>query len=306
MRIKGDMKRLDLTGEIILDPTELNIPRQLPPDVVVVAVKEINVPAGMETQEGKSSQNSKLFFMDIAVKIPARFFVRGRGLDAEFNGDLTVKGPAGNPVIQGTLNVVRGTFQFLDRTFHITNGQVAFDGATPPVPFLNITTQVKAGGINARVRVTGPANAFKLTLTSEPPLPQDEIMSNILFGRSVAKLNAFQAYQIAASVSQLTGGDMPDIIGKTRKILHVDRLRFSAGDDNDGTNTKTNGENGDGPSVEVGKYVTQRVYVGVEQDLADAKQDVVVEADITPNFSVEGKAGTKSGAGIGFNWKYDY
>ena len=56
----------------------------------------------------------------------------------------------------------------------------------------------------------------------------------------------------------------------------------------------------------MGKYVSETVYVGVEQDLTDNKQDVVVEVDITPNFSVESKAGSKSGAGLGFNWKYDY
>ena len=119
-------------------------------------------------------------------------------------------------------------------------------------------------------------------------------MANILFGRSVAKLNVFQAYQLASSLSQLSGGDMPDFVGETRRLLGVDRLSISGGDD------------GSGPTLSAGKYVSEDVYVGVEQVLTDAKQDVVVEVDITPNFSVESKAGTKSGAGIGLNWKYDY
>jgi translocation and assembly module TamB len=237
--------------------------------------------------------------MDLSIEIPARFFVRGRGLDAEFKGQLTAKGPANNPVIRGTLNVVRGTFQLLTRTFHITDGQIAFDGARPPVPFLNVTTQVTAGQIDAIVQVSGPADDFKLTLTSQPPLPQDEIMANILFGQSVAKLNAFQAYQLAASISQLSGGGMPDVVGKTRTLLGVDRLSFSSGDNTGRSDDRE-------PTVSAGKYVSEDVYVGVEQDLTDAKQDVVVEVDITPNFSVKSRAGTRSGAGVGFNWRYDY
>lgn len=296
--ITGTAKRLDLKGEIILDRTELAIPKRLPPDVVEIPVTEINLPPGMSTKGARSPQGSGPFFMDLAVQIPARFFVRGRGLDAEFNGQLTAKGPADNPVIRGTLHVVRGTFQFLTRTFHITNGQIAFDGATPPVPLLNVTTQVNAGQIDAQVRVTGPADDFRVTLTSQPPLPQDEIMANILFGQSVAKLNAFQAYQLAASISQLSGGGMPDVAGKARSLLGVDRLSISGGDDS--------GRSDGGPTVSAGKYVSESVYVGVEQELTDAKQDVVVEVDITPNFSVESRAGTRSGAGLGFNWKYDY
>ncbi|MCF8146659.1 MAG: translocation/assembly module TamB domain-containing protein [Deltaproteobacteria bacterium] len=296
--VKGTPKRLDLTGNIVLDRTEVAIPKRLPPDVVEIPVTEINLPPGMSTGGAGPLPGSSLLFMDLSLQIPARFFVRGRGLDAEFQGQLTAQGPAYDPVIQGTLHVVRGTFQFLSRTFHITQGQIVFEGATPPNPFLNITTQVTAGQIDARVRVTGPADAFKMTLTSQPPLPQDEIMANILFGQSVAKLNAFQAYQLATAISQLSGGDMPDIAGRTRSLLHVDRLSISGGDD-------TNRSDG-GPTISAGKYVSEDVYVGVEQELTDAKQDVIVEVDITPNFSVQSKAGTRSGAGIGFNWKFDY
>ena len=291
--LKGNRERLDLNGEITLDKTELSIPNRLPPDVVIVPVTEINVPPGMKSESGPK-KNATPFFMDLTVQIPSQFFVRGRGLDTEFKGKLTVKGSVDNPVIRGNLDVVRGTFTFLDRKFNVTNGQIAFSGATPPVPFLNITTQVNAGEIDARVRISGPADAFKLTLSSQPPLPQDEIMANILFGRSVAKLNAFQALQIASSINQIAGGGMPDVVGETRKLLGIDRLDFSGGDETTG------------PSVSVGKYVSEKVYVGVEQDLTDNKQDVMVEVDITPNFSLESKAGSKSGAGLGFNWKYDY
>jgi len=295
--IKGDMERLDLTGEILLDRTEVVIPKRFPPDVTVIPVKVINVPPGMLAQEPKPGADGNFLYMDLVVRIPDRFFVRGRGLDSESKGKLKVQGSANNPIIRGTLNVVRGTFQGLSRTFNITSGQIVFDGATPPVPFLNITTEVNAGEIAAQVRITGPTDAFKLTLTSQPPLPQDEIMAQILFGQSVAELNTFQALQLASSLNQLAGGYGPDVIGKTRNLLGLDRLSFSSGDVDDDDS---------GPSVELGKYVSDKVYVGVEQDLTKAEQDVIVEVDITPNLTVEGKAGTKSGAGIGINWSYDY
>ena len=203
------------------------------------------------------------------------------------------------------MNVIRGTFQCLSRTFNIVSGQIAFDGATPPVPYLNINTRVNAGEITARVDVSGPADAFTLKLSSQPPLPQDEIMAQILFGQSVAKLNTFQALQLAYSVNELAGGYGPDVIGKTRNLLGLDRLGFSGGD-GDGKSNSDGSDDNNGPSITLGKYVTDRVYVGVEQDLTDAKQDVIVEVNITPNFTVESKAGTKSGAGVGLNWNYDY
>jgi len=94
-------------------------------------------------------------------------------------------------------------------------------------------------------------------------------------------------------------------MGETRSFLGLDRLDFSGGDQS-GTNNSGSTNDSTGPSVTLGKYVTDRVYVGVEQDLTDSKQDVIVEVNITPNFSVESKAGSRSGAGLGFNWNYDY
>lgn len=297
--ITGHLKHLDFKGGIILDRTELQIPRRFPPEITVIPVSEVNLPPEMSKGKGdKPSRDPRSFFMDLSIGIPGRFFVRGRGLDAEFKGSLKLRGPVDNPAIQGALQVVRGTFQFLGRTFHITHGEIAFDGQTPAVPLLNISARVAAGGVEAQVRVSGPVDGFRITLTSQPPLPQDEIMANILFGQSVAKLNPFQAYQLAASISQLSGGGMPDIVGKTRGLLGVDRLSFSRGDEGDKP------ENG--PTVSAGKYVSEDVYVGIDQELEDAKQDVVVEVEITPGLSVESKAGTRSGAGIGFNWRYDY
>ena len=303
--VKGNKDRMDLTGEINLDRTEITIPKRFPPDVTVIPVKIINDPAAASSEKAKSGGGATVIQMDLEVNIPDKFFVRGRGLDAEFKGRLKVQGPADNPVVRGTLNVVRGTFQCLSRTFNIVSGQIAFDGATPPVPYLNINTRVNAGEITARVDISGPADAFKLKLSSQPPLPQDEIMAQILFGQSVAKLNTFQALQLAYSVNELAGGYGPDVIGKTRDLLGLDRLGFSGGEQ-EGKNNADDSDDSNGPSITLGKYVTDRVYVGVEQDLTDAKQDVIVEVNITPNFTVESKAGTKSGAGLGFNWNYDY
>ncbi|OQY50506.1 MAG: hypothetical protein B6240_01480 [Desulfobacteraceae bacterium 4572_87] len=303
--LKGNMDRMDLTGDINLERTEIAIPKRFPPSVTVIPVSIINDPAAEASEESKSKKSETLIQLDLGVNIPDKCFVRGRGLDVEFKGKLTVQGPATNPVVRGSLNVVRGTFLCLSRTFKVVSGQIAFDGATPPVPFLNINTQVNAGEINAQVDISGPADAFKLKLSSQPSLPQDEIMAQILFGQSVAKLNTFQALQLAYSVNELAGGYGPDIIGKTRGFLGLDRLDFSGGDENK-KNNGNDDDNSNGPSVTLGKYVSDRVYVGVEQDLTDNKQDVIVDVNITSNFTVESKAGTKSGAGLGFNWNYDY
>jgi len=108
-------------------------------------------------------------------------------------------------------------------------------------------------------------------------------------------LNPIQALQLASALAELTGQDTgPDILGTVRKALGIDRLDIQGGDGQTGA------------SLTVGKYVREDVYLGLDQNLQSGEQDVTVEVELTPNLSLESRAGTASGAGLGVNWKYDY
>ena len=133
--LKGNKDRMDLTGEINLERTEIAIPKRFPPSVTVIPVTIINDPAAEASEKSKSKEGETLIQLDLGVNIPDKCFVRGRGLDVEFKGRLTVQGPADNPVIRGTLNVVRGTFLCLSRTFKVVSGQIAFRWRNAPRPF---------------------------------------------------------------------------------------------------------------------------------------------------------------------------
>ena len=94
--VKGNKDRMDLTGQIDLERTEIAIPKRFPPDVPVIPVTTVNDPASEASMKIRS-QTSTPIQMDLTVNIPNQFFVRGRGLDVEFKGQLKVKGPVRQP-----------------------------------------------------------------------------------------------------------------------------------------------------------------------------------------------------------------
>ncbi|MFR0875777.1 MAG: translocation/assembly module TamB domain-containing protein, partial [Bilophila wadsworthia] len=57
------------------------------------------VEAGQEESTASSSGSGPK--LDVNVLIPNRFFVRGKGLESEWKGNLQVSGPATNPVVTG-------------------------------------------------------------------------------------------------------------------------------------------------------------------------------------------------------------
>jgi translocation and assembly module TamB len=294
---KGTARASTVGGQLTLDPTEIEVPKRLPVEVTELNVTEINVAGepGRVVRIKKPKQFMTAVELALDVKVPARFFVRGRGLEAEFAGAIEARGTAAAPVLRGSLHTVRGRYTFLDRTFTLTEGVITFTGETPPKPFLDVRAEAATADITATLRLTGPPDAFKLALDSVPSLPEDEILARLLFGRSTSTLNPIQALQLASALAELTGQDTgPDILGTVRKALGIDRLDIQGGDGQTGA------------SLTVGKYVREDVYLGLDQNLQSGEQDVTVEVELTPNLSLESRAGTASGAGLGVNWKYDY
>jgi len=52
-------------------------------------------------------------------------------------------------------------------------------------------------GTTATLRVTGLADAPRFDFSSSPPLPQDEIMAQLLFGENAAQLTALKPHKSA-------------------------------------------------------------------------------------------------------------
>src|SRR3546814_19740181 len=81
------------------------------------------------------------------------------------------------------------------------------------------------------LNISGRAQNPQIAFTSTPSLPQDEVMSRILFGESVTNLSATQAIQLAASLNSLRGGGGGlNPLGKLQSAAGIDRLRILGSD----------------------------------------------------------------------------
>ena len=58
--------------------------------------------------------------------------------------------------------------------------------------------------------------------------------------------------------------------------------------------------------VGAGSYVSERVYVGVEQGTGNQSGAVTVEVEVTDDITVDTSTGADSSANVGVNWRWDY
>ncbi len=286
-----------LTGALDIDGAEISLAKKLPPEIVVLEVREINSPTSMALAANGGDRALPTFRrLDLALSADRRVWLRGRGLDSEWQGALRVRGDAAAPTIDGALKAVRGTFEFAGKTFTLSDGGLRFTGGRAIDPAIDLRAEYATFDFKAILTLSGTLSRPTVELTSDPPLPQDEVMARILFGAGVQSLTALEAVQLASAVSSLSSGGGWDVFSVARKALSLDRLAVGASEDRSA-----------GAQVTGGKYLTDRVYLEVRTDTETGASDATLRVDVTRNLQVESDVGGQTGGNrLGLRWKKDY
>jgi translocation and assembly module TamB len=308
--ITGPLTAPKVTAPLTIDRADINLPDSLPPNVVVIKVTRINSNAGKQPPAAPEAEPPALpATLDIKIDMPGNIFVRGHGLDSEWSGKLAITGTSAAPAINGSLEQIRGSVDFLGKTFTLTRGRITFDGSDKFDPVLDIVAEASTADITAQVNIGGFASAPTVTLTSTPVVPQDEILARVLFGKGAGQITPGEGLQLAAAATTLAGGG-PGVLDRLRGGLGLDW--FKLGSAASGTTTGTlnpraaSGGAASGTALSAGKYIAPGVSVGVSQGVSPPTSKVTVEIQVRPHLTVGGEAGQSGGTGIGINYNYDY
>lgn len=302
-RIPGELPSqvvaLDVT-EVPAGPAPLPVPVRAPAEPANGPAVPARPPQpGPSGEDAAAPAAAPAIQVDLRVVASRRVFVRGRGLDLEMRSDLRLTGTVRDLAVRGELGVVRGSMDLLGQRFTFQEGQVSFVGGRGNDPELNLLATTQAQRLDVELRITGTVSQPELTLESQPEQPQEEILARLLFGRSVGELSAFEAVALANSTAALTGGGV-GVLENLRQGLGVDRLTVRG---------EANGEDGEGetPTVGVGRYFGDNVFVDVEQQLDDSREtEVSVEVSLTRNIQLRTRVNQRAASRLGLNVEWDY
>ncbi|MGA9658168.1 MAG: translocation/assembly module TamB domain-containing protein, partial [Asticcacaulis sp.] len=270
---------------------DLNLP-QLRYAIVKQNASEIAVLDGVHRKgedltEAAAGTLPAFWKLDIKARADNQIFVSGMGLESEWSMRLRVTGTTRDPRIVGNMKVLRGTYSFAGRAFALDSGTITFDGGPVADPEIRLTASADVQDIKGTITVSGSAQRPDIAFSSTPSLPQDEILSRMLFGESMANISATEALQLASAVNGLNGGtDYLNPLGALRAATGIDRLRVV------GADTAT----GRGTSLAAGKYLTNNVYVEI---VTDTKGFMATQLEIALSRSLSllsqtGNAGTSA------------
>ncbi|MBU3975045.1 MAG: translocation/assembly module TamB domain-containing protein, partial [Alphaproteobacteria bacterium] len=181
---RGADGNITLRGRMDIDEARIQANPPGSTGIVGMDVIEINKPGGDVPEEEQNRQRGLQFGLDIALRSPGGDVrVIGRGLNVEMNVDAQVTGTIARPVLSGTARVVRGDYDFAGKRFVFDERGTVTLSTRPDQIRLNLTATREDPALTATIRATGTAARPVIALTSTPDLPQDEILSQVLFGR---------------------------------------------------------------------------------------------------------------------------
>ncbi|WP_341208813.1 translocation/assembly module TamB domain-containing protein [uncultured Sphingomonas sp.] len=238
-----------------------------------------------------------LFKLDLRVHADNQLFVSGMGLESEWSMDLRIGGTSAAPTISGGLDLVRGTYSFAGKRFEVSRGQVRFrGGAALTDPDINILATTSNDGVTFNINITGTGQRPQIAFTSTPSLPQDEVLSRLLFGTNPENLSATEALQLASALNSLRGsGGGLNPLGKLRSATGFDRLRILGADE----------ASGRGSALAAGKYLTNDIYIEI---VTDARGFTATQLTIalTKSISLLSQAGSFGGSNVQLRYSRDW
>ncbi|UYY78282.1 translocation/assembly module TamB domain-containing protein [Sphingomonas sp. R1] len=255
-----------------------------------------DVDPNQQAQAKKPARAFGNFDLAIRVRADNRLMVSGMGLESEWQANITIGGTTLDPQIRGTMEVVRGTYSFASRRFELTKGVISFQGAELTNPTIDISANTTAEGVTAILNITGTAQKPSIAFTSNPALPQDEVLSRLFFGTNVTNLSATEAIQLAAALNSLraTGGGL-NPLGQLKSATGIDRLRVLGADDTTGRGT----------SLAAGKYITNNIYIEIITD-ARGFTATQLEVSLSRALSVLSQTSSFGGSGATLRYSRDY
>ncbi|HEX4023556.1 MAG TPA: translocation/assembly module TamB domain-containing protein [Steroidobacteraceae bacterium] len=321
LRVTGAMlpRRLSAAGTVRVNSATINIPNALPPDVPV-----LNVVRPGQQAPAPAPARPLLADLNLTVNAPTGIFVRGRGLTAQVGGTVHATGSSSRPNVAGGFDLINGTFDIAGATLTFSSGRISFNGTGlrhKIDPTLDFTATTYTGGITATLNVGGYADAPVITLSSMPALPQDEILARLLFGESVSQLSALQIAGIGAALVTMTGvgGGGFNPLTTVQRALGLNRLVVSGGSSSStGTSTSAGSTTqNNGATIEAGRYITNRIYIGAKQSTNGLSQ-AQVQVDLTRKWKLQTTLSTGGGtvqgatpendpgSSIGMSYQFDY
>nr|MBL0732093.1 translocation/assembly module TamB domain-containing protein [Desulfobacterales bacterium] len=223
--------------------------------------------------------------LDIALKSRSPFKVENNLVDLSLSPDLHFTGTLKRPLIRGRARVNSGRITYLKKDFIVRKGVLDFVNPYKLNPELDILSEVNVRTWEIYLKVSGTPEDLLLTLRSDPPEEDEDVLSLLLFGKTSQELIAEEG-KISQSTPQLLAELIEGTLGEDiKKIVGIDILEVETTD-----GVEEEEFDPDRVEVTVGKKLSRRLTVkyAVESKNDELNQRAISEYQFFDQIFVNG------------------
>jgi translocation and assembly module TamB len=294
LNVKGEGEKVDIAGKIEVARLRVTLPDKTPKELPEIQFADVEKDEFVVDSGDEESYFDKNIALDMQVVMRNNNWIRGQGANIELRGDLDIKKKYEQTVrIIGDISVIRGTYENFGKLFRIEEGNVSFSGGQEIDPFLDILALHRVSDVNVYINIGGRASKPKIDLTSDPSMSETDIVSYLVFGASSSDIGSGERSAVEGVASGLAGGiaaaQLERMLGST---VSLDVVSIS------------------GTNVEIGKYLTEDLYIAYEKGTSESILDstnitynkVLVEYHILKNVTIDADIGGENpGADLFYN-----
>lgn len=289
---KGNLDSQALSGEVRINRAKYM--ERIEWKSWLLSVKPKEKPRAEATFFEKTSLNIRLYS-------PENILIDNNIARATFKLDLLLRGSIAYPVILGRVESRSGFVFFRNNEFRIINVNADFSDPKRTNPLIEVVAETAIKGYNIRMHLEGQFEHFNLSLSSDPPLEEIDILSLLAIGRLGKEIKGIEGGIGAGEATSFLTGKMQDVLEERLKTMTgLDRLEV------DPYISKTTGSVN--PRVTVSKRLLgDRLFVTYSSTVGSTENNVVkLEYLLGRNISLVGVRDEKGSLGGDIKYRFEF
>ncbi|WP_411360529.1 translocation/assembly module TamB domain-containing protein [Pseudidiomarina salilacus] len=248
---------------------------------------------GEPIAESQNSEDALAVNAQIRVNLGDRVSVDAYGFTGRLQGSLEiVEQPSRSTTAVGSINVADGSYEIYGQELNIDKGSFIYNGGDVSNPGLDlrvkrdISSGNSAGNVNVGAQVVGTLIEPDFRLFSTPAMPDSEILSYLILGKSMQSASSTSSSDIQLQALLMLGAKGTEAIGES--------LQDTFGIDEFGIDTDPNTRE---TSFYIGKYLSPKLFVKYGVGLLESTNTFMVRYQLTERLLIETMANSQAQGG---------
>jgi len=239
--------------------------------------------------------------LNIRIQGPANILIDNNIAKAPVKIDVNLTGTVAEHGLIGTIEADEGSIYFRGNEFKVLEGSsVEFVEANRIVPVFHLLAETSVRDYYIKLNLDGTIDRFDLSLFSDPPLSEEDILSLLTFGQVKREARGFESGLLASeAASLLTGNIQGEVTENFKYITGLERFEIEP---------HTTATGAFSPKITVGKQLLDdKLSVIYSTSIGTTEEPVIkLKYSLGRNISVSASKNEIGSVGADLKYRFEF